>query len=69
MADAKIATTTLKPCPCKKCKNKNPIVEWKHGYWAVWCDICFASTPYCETKEKAIEVWNRVWNRRANDGK
>lgn len=46
--------------PCRRCGNKNQIIECPHGYWVVWCDVCFNSTPYKYTREEAIERWNRM---------
>jgi len=56
----KPATSEIKPCPI--CG-----ATWKHGVsltkfndaWAVGCDKCGWPGPLADTKEEAIELWNR----------
>lgn len=56
----------LKPCPfCGADVAK--VADWSDvdgkEYW-VFCQQCAAATGHCETREGAIEAWNR----RANHG-
>lgn len=46
----------LKPCPF--CGGKNMRI-WNTSRPWVSCDDCLANTAYGETKEEAIEQWNR----------
>lgn len=46
----------LKPCPF--CGGKNMRI-WNTSTPRVSCDDCLANTAYGETKEEAIEQWNR----------
>lgn len=46
----------LKPCPF--CGGKNMRI-WNTSTPWVSCDDCLANTAYGETKEEAIEQWNR----------
>lgn len=66
MADAKNATTTLKPCP--HCGGKAKVGCEK--YWQprvsrrIICTKCYSSSGWYGTEEAAIEAWNR----RVSDG-
>lgn len=46
--------TDLKPCPF--CGGKAHIIH--EGYWIMYED-CQSESGYYETKEEAIEAWNR----------
>ena len=50
----------LKPCPF--CGGKNMRI-WNTSRPWVSCDDCLANTAYGETKEEAIEQWNRRANK------
>lgn len=50
----------LKPCPF--CGGKNMRI-WNTSTPWVSCDDCLANTAYGETKEEAIEQWNRRANK------
>jgi Lar family restriction alleviation protein len=54
--------TELKPCPFCGCKNIN-LIDYHGGIVFVQCDDCCATFPHFDTKEEAINAWNR----RAND--
>lgn len=60
----------LKPCPF--CKNfqyfdiaEDSRYQGEHNAWFVMCEDCFTRGPRAETREEAIEAWNR----RAGEGK
>lgn len=46
----------LKPCPF--CKSKN-VGAHKIASWAVVCEDCMAEGPLTQSRDKAIEAWNR----------
>lgn len=51
-------TDKLKPCPF--CGSKN-IDLFEHGAIVVFvqCDDCLATFPHFDSKQEAIEAWNR----------
>jgi len=49
--------------PCKKCGEENYGI-WSSGrnqtdWYYLWCEECGYQSEYCETKEEAIEAWNK----------
>lgn len=62
MADAKMQTTALKPCPF--CGGEARVQSYYRDY-AIYCFKCNASTrKFYPTREEA----ERAWNRRVSDG-
>lgn len=50
--------TKLKPCPF--CDSKHiDITSYGEVMWFIQCDNCYATFPEFETKEQAIDAWNR----------
>ena len=53
-----MSKTELKPCPF--CGSKNiDLVDYSAVIVFVQCDDCCATFPQFDTKEEAIEAWNR----------
>ncbi len=50
----------LKPCPYCGCKAK--LYEAYDGAWCAECMVCYARTFHGQTKEEAIQQWNRRAN-------
>ena len=70
MADAKIATTTLKPCPfCGLPPKMHETTIGNMDFWVNYCknNVCGVSptSKYRRLRREAIEAWNR----RFSDGK
>lgn len=49
--------TKLKPCPF--CGGEAKIYGKREGLPWVACKSCIGQTACCDTKEEAIEAWNR----------
>lgn len=49
--------TKLKSCPF--CGGEANVDIGNFGGMVCYCEICFAQGKQCETKDEAIEAWNR----------
>ena len=47
----------LKPCPF--CGEEAKMWQYMTDEWRATCNGCVAQTRYCNTREEAIEAWNR----------
>ena len=48
----------LKPCPW--CLEKEDYVIFvKNGWFAIECGSCYAHGPVSDTKQAAIDAWNK----------
>ena len=47
----------LKSCPF--CGGEAEMIETLFYDYIVECEICGASTSYCDSEEMAVEAWNR----------
>lgn len=50
----------LKPCPF--CGERNINVSeagYRSDLWFIQCEDCWATFPHLDTKQEAIEAWNR----------
>ena len=47
----------LKPCPF--CEGKAEITSYHNAAIFVQCTDCYATFPHFDSKEEAIEAWNR----------
>ena len=47
----------LKPCPF--CEGKAEITSYHNAVIFVQCTDCYATFPHFDSKEEAIEAWNR----------
>lgn len=61
--DKQAHTVKIKPCPF--CGGKADVDVGNYGGLVCYCKKCFSQGKQCNTKEEAIE-W---WNRRADDGR
>lgn len=51
-------TQKLKPCPfCKADQADVEVIDW--NFYGVQCSCCLAIGPLEDTKEEAIDAWNR----------
>lgn len=49
--------TGLKPCPF--CGSRAKIYQAYDNNFCIQCPKCTVTSPYCKSKEEAVEAWNR----------
>ena len=55
--------------PCPFCNYTHPVVveDRYSGDHIVECNRCLAVGPLCETKEEALQYWNKRFNSEQSD--